>query len=222
MLIAWGGRYLTGRRTAAPLGPRPASLGEGFGVAGRRLGPSPREATARRPVTRLTLPDAATGVDIKRPEIFQRFAAAFENFQLRRCERPWKTPNRPALSGVLFGGGVSVRTASAQQESRAQAADESKRQDDERSEKAEPGERPTQAVARQSSATEIAEETAARVLDVLRYAPSVQFPERWGRPPRTPLRCRTRTRSSGARRFRRGQTGDRTPKSGSALRRTCR
>jgi len=32
------------------------------------------------------------------------------------------------------------------------------------------------------------EAEAARVLDVLRYASSVQLPERWGKPPRTPRR----------------------------------
>jgi len=36
---------------------------------------------------------------------------------------------------------------------------------------------------------------AARVLDVLRCASSVQLPERWGKPPEPPLRCGTRTRS---------------------------
>ena len=42
-------------------------------------------------------------------------------------------------------------------------------------------------------------EATTRVLDVLRCASSVQLPERWGKPPRTPLRCGTR--SSGARRW---------------------
>ena len=37
----------------------------------------------------------------------------------------------------------------------------------------------------------MAEETGtARVLDVLRYAPSVQLPERWGKPPEPPPQMR--------------------------------
>ena len=51
------------------------------------------------------------------------------------------------------------------------------------------------------------ETEAARVLDVLRYVSSVQLPERWVKPPRTPLRCGTRTRSSGARRSPRRRDG---------------